>query len=179
MPSLQASLWIWEWREWQYLLAWFSLLQYYVSNIVLTERCTMTEAAQNGYCISLFHGFVSAVLPTSWNVTCRYGVPPRTETYGFNQLQLVWQWLWAVSSKQPSKATGHPKRTEMMVKIFMECLRMQFSSWVNWSQGRNFFDLLLLSLGGSRAAWMLSLTTKSQNKDRCPWAWRSIGAVSN
>ena len=94
------------------ILAWFSLLQYYVSNIVLTERCRMTEAAQN--CISLFHGFVSAVLPTSWNVTCRYGVPPRTETYGFNQLQLVWQWLWAVSSKQPSKATGHPKRTEMI-----------------------------------------------------------------
>ena len=46
------------------ILARFSLQQYCASSIAL-ERCIMAEAAQNGYCISLFHGFVSIVLPTS------------------------------------------------------------------------------------------------------------------
>ena len=46
------------------ILARFSLQQYCASSIVL-ESCILTEAAQNGYCISLFHGFVSIVLSTS------------------------------------------------------------------------------------------------------------------
>ena len=178
MPSLQASLWIWEWREWQYLLGlvccsiMYQIL-YWLKGAQWLKQLKMGTAFL--YFMVLFQQFYPPLEMWHAGTGCLQGLKL------MDSINCSW---FGSGCGLCQASSSHPKRPAIQSEgkwwskfSWQQLTNAIFSSWVNWTQGCNFFDLLLLSLGGSRAAWMLSLTTKRQNKDRCPWAWRSIGAA--